>query len=439
MTLQEGMMKIMHNFLTLYGYELKKIFKRRIVLNTLVILTMVVLYVNIAGPLGTMHSWSDDEGNIITMNGFEWIADQKAKTEELNGQIIDDTLLDKVKEAYKGVYRAEYSVQTNDGSGYGYRQTFVELVDDEEDEESAAMKADRQRSQDIYQPIYYYIQRVTGFYDNVHTVDADFLYQTRQEYLLETEWAHLMMTDKEKEYWIEREDDIERPFTYNYAGSWNDMLDNFIYINMVLVLAIVICLSNVFSDEHLKRTDQQILCSKHGKGRFYFAKTAAGLTFGVICSVFMFLVFVVSDICVYGPEGSSVVVQLYRPLCSRGLTMGQAVFLLGGFCIILGIVYSILAMFLSEAVKNAVAVMAIMTGGMLLTMLIQIPYQHRAISQVYSLLPTRILNVEQLWDGRLLTVLGLHLTNYQTAVILYIVTGALLIWRGNRIWQRIKN
>ena len=432
------MMKTMRNFFTLYGYELKKIVKRRIALITMGILTAVVLYVNIAGPLNTTHSWSDNEGNRISMNGFEWIADQKVKTEELNGQILDDALLDKVKDAYKNVYRQEYNVQTDDGSGYGYSQTINGIFTDD-GEESDEEKRAAEKKRDIYKPIYDYIQRVTGLYDNVHNIDAGSLYQARQEYLLEQEWAHLMMTDAEKEYWMEQEDDIERPFTYNYAGSWNQMLGDFIYINMILVLAITICLSNIFSDEHLKRTDQQILCSKHGKGRFFFAKIAAGLTFGVICSALIFLVFVVSDICVYGPEGSSVVIQLYRPLCSRGLTMGQTVFLLGGICIILGIVYSILTMFLSDAVKNAVAVMAIMTGGMLLTMLIQIPYQRRFVSQVYSLLPTRILNVEQLWDGRLLTIFGLHFTNYQTAVILYIVIGALLIWRGNRTWQKLKN
>ena len=431
-------MKIMHNFLTLYGYELKKLFKRRIVLITLGILTAVVLYLNIAGPLNTTHSWSDNEGNIIRMNGFEWIADQKAKTEELNGQRIDDALLDEVKDAYKNVYREEYIVETDDGSGYGYRQTVTGIfTDDGEESDEEKRAADRKR--EIYKPIYDYIQRVTGFYDNVHNIDADSLYQRRQEYLLEQEWAHLMMTDKEKKYWMGQEDDIERPFTYNYAGSWNTILDEFIYINMILVLAVTICLSNIFSDEHLRRTDQQILCSKHGKGRFFSAKTAAGLTFGVMCSVLLFFVYVVSLMCVYGPEGSSVVIQLYRPLCSRGLTMGQAVFLLGGIYIILGSIYSILAMFLSEAVKNAVAVMAIMTGGMLLTMFIQIPYQYRFVSQVYSLLPTRILNVEQLWDGRLLTIFGLHLTNYQTAVILYVVAGALLVWKGNRIWQKLKN
>lgn len=428
----------MQNFFTLYGYELKKLFKRRIVLITLGILVAVVLYVNIGGILNTTHSWSDGEGNIIRMNGFEWIADQKDKTEELNGQVIDDAFLDEVKDAYKNVYRQEYNVQTDDGSGYGYGQKITGIFTDD-GEESAEEKKAADKKREIYEPIYKYIQRVTGYYDNVHNIDADSLYRTRQEYLLEQEWAHLMMTDAEKEYWMAREDGIDNPLIYNYAGSWNTMLDDFIYINMILVLAITICLSNIFSDEHLRRTDQQILCSKHGKGRFFYAKTAAGLTFGVLCSVLMFLVFVVSDICVYGPEGSSVVIQLYRPLCSRSLTMGQTVFLLGGIYIILGIVYSILAIFLSEAVRNAVAVMAIMTGSMLMTMFIQIPYQHRVISQAYSLLPTRILNVEQLWDGRLLTVFGLHLTNYQTAIVLYVIVGALLIRRGNHIWQKLKN
>ena len=95
----------MNNFCTLYGYELKKILKRRIAVNTLAVLTLAAIYVNIAGRLNTVYSWTDNEGNQIKMNGLEWIADQKEKTKELNGQVIDDELLDQVKKAYKNVYR----------------------------------------------------------------------------------------------------------------------------------------------------------------------------------------------------------------------------------------------------------------------------------------------------------------------------------------------
>lgn len=422
----------MNNFRTLYGYELKKIVKRRIAINTLAVLTLMMIYLNIGGRLNTTHSWTDNEGNQITMNGFEWIADQKEKTRELNGQVIDDELLAKVKEAYKNVYTNEYY----GGEGSGYRSmTVVEHGDEEEsiEEAEAAVK-----NQELYNPIYAYIRSLTGFYDAVHMISEETLYESRQDNLLEQEWAHLYLTEAERLYWTERENGVEKPFTYGYAKSWNDMLESFMFANMMLVMAIAICLSSVFADEHLKRTDQLILCSRHGKGRLFFAKMAASITFGAACSVFMFIIFLLSAILVYGAEGSNVVIQICKPICSRSLTMGQAVFLMGGMYIVLGMVYSVLTIFLSEAVKSAIAVMGIMAGGMLFTLAYQIPYAHRVASQIYNLLPTRILNVEQLWDGRLVTVFGLHLTNYQTAIILYVVVSVLLVWQGNRIWKKLK-
>ena len=421
----------MNNFLILYGYELKKILKRRITINTLAALTLVVIYLNIGGTLNTTHSWSDEEGNIITMNGFEWLAYQKEKTMELNGQVIDDELLDKVKEAYKNVYVTEYQSET----GIGYRS----MTEAQDEGESAEEKEAAIRNQELYSPIYEYIRKFTGFYDAVHLIREETLYESRQDYLLEREWTFLHLTESERMYWAEREKDVKKPFTYGYAEGWNEMLDSFMYANIMLVLAIVICLSGVFADEHLKRTDQLILCSKHGKGRLFFAKTAASITFGVVCSAFMFLIFLLSAVVVYGAEGGNIVIQICKPLCSRSLTMAQAVFLMGRIYIVLGIVYSILAIFLSEAAKSAIAVIGIIFGSMLFTMAYQIPYAHRVTSQMYDLLPTRILNVEQLWDDRLVTVFGFHLTNYQTAIIFYVVASVLLIWKGNRIWQKMRN
>lgn len=422
----------MNNFLTLYRYELKKIVNRRIVINTLAALTLIIIYINIAGTLNTAHSWTDNEGNVIKMNGFEWLADQKEKTKELNGQVIDDALLDKVREAYKNVYREEYQGEV----GGGYRSmTIVKHGDGKESKEEAEAAI---RSQELYNPIYAYIRSLTGFYDAVHMIREETLYESRQDNLLEHEWAHLHLTKSERLYWTERENDVAKPFTYGYAKSWDEMLDSFMYANIMLILAIAICLSGVFSDEHLKRTDQLILCSRHGKGRIYLAKTAASITFGIVCSAFLFIIFLLSALIVYGAEGSNIVIQICRPLCSRNLTMGQAVFLMGGMYIVLGIVYSILTIFLSEAVKSAIAVIGIMMGSMLFTMAYQIPYAHRMASQIYELLPTRILNVEQLWDGRLVSAFGLYLTNYQAALILYVAAGTLLIWNGNRIWQKLR-
>ena len=429
----------MRNFLTLYGYELKKIMKRRIVLYTLIILVFTAIYQIVWTPLTSSHTWVDVNGNAISMSHLEYLMDQKEKTKVLSGRTVDDTLINEVRDAYKNVYRQEYQISTKTGGGSGYRET-IEIEDAEIGENATKEDAAAAiRKQEIYQPIYGYIRQLTGYYDAVHTIDADSLYQARLDNLIKLHWANLLLKEEETAYWTAREDELTKPFTYGYAEGWDQMLDEFIYLNLMLILGIVICLSNIFSDEYLKRTDQLISCSRYGKGKFFFSKIAAGVTFGLICSVLLFATSLVSAVCIYGAEGSSVVIQVCRPLCSRNLTMGQTVFLLGGIYVIAGVMYSFLAMILSAAVKNGIAVMGMMTGGMLLTMLVQVSYQHRLASQIHNLLPTMILNVEQLWDDRLLSIFGLHFTNYQTALILYVVAGVLLIWKGNCIWQKLKN
>lgn len=423
----------MHNFLTLYGYELKKIFKRKIACFTLIIMVLTAVYIIVWPQLTSTHSWSDEAGNITSMTHLEYLKCQKAKTEALNGQAIDDTLLNQVKEAYKNVYREEHYIQTEEGSGYGYRQTVIETVDDEK--ESAEEKEAAIRNQETYRPIYDYIKRLTGFYDAVHTIDADALYQARTDNILKPYQAELLLTEKEKEYWTAKDAAIQKPFTYGYADGWNEMLYTFTYLNLISLISISVCLSNVFSEEHQKRTDQLILSSRYGKTRLYYAKMAAGATFGLLCSMLLFTTTLISCIGLYGAEGSNIIIQLYEPLCSRGLTMGQAVFFFGGVFIIISILYSILVMFLSEAVGNGIAVMGIMVSAMFFSILIQVPYRHRVASQIYNLLPTVILNVQQLWDNRLVIVFDMHFTNYQTAIILFFIAGILLILKGGRIYK----
>lgn len=52
------------------------------------------------------------------------------------------------------------------------------------------------------------------------------------------------------------------------TGGWESILDSFLTLSFEIVLAVTISLSDIFSDEHVKKTDQLILCSKYGKKNF---------------------------------------------------------------------------------------------------------------------------------------------------------------------------
>ena len=155
----------------------------------------------------------------------------------------------------------------------------------------------------------------------------------------------------------------------------------------------------------------------------------------MVSDVVLILAASITTLCVYGMEGYDRAVQIYLPMCSWNLTIGQAALLMGLVCVIASIFYSIIAMFLSEAIKNGVAVMGIMTGSLIFTMLVEVPYRYRVLSQIYGLLPTVLTRVWQLWDDRLVKVGSVYLTNFQIAPIIYIVLGGLLIVWGNRIYK----
>lgn len=52
------------------------------------------------------------------------------------------------------------------------------------------------------------------------------------------------------------------------TSGWESILDSFLTLSFEIVLTVTISLSDIFSDEHVKKTDQLILCSKYGKKNF---------------------------------------------------------------------------------------------------------------------------------------------------------------------------
>ena len=402
----------MNNFFALYTYELKKILKRKIVWITMGILIAIAVFMGIVEPLTSTYSVTTG-GTTVQMSGFEYLSDKKETDQMLDGQKIDDALLEKVAEAYQRRHVLE------EGSGITITEEFVE---------------GQSQKQKQYEEIYNYVYYVTGDYEAIHSIDADTLYQTRID-KLQNEWNTQLLTEGEKEYWLEKESGIEQPYTYGYAGGWERVLTEVLTVNFMIFLAIAICLANVFSEEHLRKTDQVILCSKYGKRSLFYSKVAAGVTFGLVSGVVLILAASITTLCVYGMEGYDRAVQIYLPMCSWNLTIGQAALLMGLVCVIASIFYSIIAMFLSEAIKNGVAVMGIMTGSLIFTMLVEVPYRYRVLSQIYGLLPTVLTRVWQLWDDRLVKVGSVYLTNFQIAPIIYIVLGGLLIVWGNRIYK----
>lgn len=203
-------------------------------------------------------------------------------------------------------------------------------------------------------------------------------------------------------------------------------------------IMIAVCLANVFAEEHMRKTDQLILCTRYGKNRCYFAKVVAGITFGVVSGGISFFVTTITILMLYGAEGKDVLIQILFPSCSRDRTVGQVVILFAVIYVIVCLLWSILTLFLSEATKNGVAVTGIITGVLFIAMILEIPYSYRVLSQVWEWFPVRLMAIWQLGDNRLVKILGIYLNNFEAATLLYLLTCVLLVFWGKCIYQKFQ-
>ena len=207
-------------------------------------------------------------------------------------------------------------------------------------------------------------------------------------------------------------------------------------INYMLFLLLTISLSNVFSVEYFRKTDGIILCSRYGKKQLYFAKIFAGITFSVISAILIFGVALFSNILVYGANGFQAKLQIAFPLSSWNMSVGESILVLFISLIAISVLYGGTVMLLSEVLKSSVAVMAIPIGITLLTMMVDVPYPFRLASQIYDLLPTNLLVKWELWDDRLICILGKYFINYQIAPIVYLLLAFFIIAIGKIIYQK---
>ncbi|MBE5877931.1 MAG: hypothetical protein E7290_13750 [Lachnospiraceae bacterium] len=410
----------MNNFGSLYTYELKKICKRRLVCVTLGIMMLMLVLMYLVGPLTETWTMFDGEKD-IQMKGYEYAVYEKEKAQKLAGLKIDDALLEEVKEAYSGVYKEHLddSLSVN------------MLVSEATDEEQKDFIQKRLQ----YDQIYLFVSCVTGNYNSVHNMTEDALYQIRENQYQERETG-LRLSKQEKAYWAEQDSMIEKPFTYGYVGGWDKILDEMMMLNFMLILTIGICLANVFSEEHSRKTDQLILCSKHGKNVLQYAKLAAGATFGLGCGIIFLGFMVICALGIYGADGFDVAFQIAFPNCARNMTIGQMVLIRSAIFLASSILYSVIVMSLSEILKNGVVVMGIMLGAVYFTLLFNVPYEHRAFSQLYNLIPIRLLSGENAADYRLTQIGNLFFTNYQSGLILYLFISLVLIMIVNRCYKR---
>lgn len=163
----------------------------------------------------------------------------------------------------------------------------------------------------------------------LYTDGSDHLYNLRRD-TNEMIWEAHNLTDDEKAYLSDQEDSLSTPYIYEYCGSYKSILSSTVILTIMISFLTAICIPPVSADEHSRRTDQVILCTRFGRRPAFLAKIIAAASFAMCAVLLLFASAAVPSFLIYGTEGFQAQIQVSLPGCSWDLTMGQAVLILTG-------------------------------------------------------------------------------------------------------------
>lgn len=395
----------MKNFGVLYCYELKKLLKRKMAWIMVLVLAAIMVYA--AWPTktsgGTSFSLTDQAGN--TISEYVSAEEQRRLRQEgelqISGQIMDDQFFQSVREASAG--NGQYIIKDNfDLDSYFY------LVDNR-----------------YYQP--YSIIKYNMDLDPAGITEEQF-YQERQR-TIDMQLSEL--TDSEIAYWQAMEAQVEKPFVYRYSDGYQDIVLNAFGLYSVIPLIAAVCLCGVFSEERRTRTDALIFSSRQGRFPQYLAKVLAGVTVTLAAVLFVIGVDVVVVLLTRGYEGFDAALQMWNPISSLPITMGQAALITVRLLLLYGLLSGGITMLISVLTQNTVAAIA----GPVLLMLGQ--SWLRLDVQPAEYLPNQMFNtLPSFRNFHLVNFFGVYLNNLQFGFIVYGTLAVILTalcWLG---WRR---
>ncbi|WP_455717569.1 ABC transporter permease subunit [Anaerosporobacter sp.] len=391
----------------LVGFEIKKILKRKSTWVAFIVLLLMQLYLALSGNIGA--TYVDDK--FVETHAKRNQIDRKNGL-SLSGRNIDDTLLHEMQNAYAKV---------------GDMGSIEYLLSD-------TYQSEVRPYSEIYTLINSWISDTSY---QIFDLTEEELYQIKRN-KQENMYEFYDLSEKERAYWDEKEEKLPDTITYQYATAYLSLVDmNGPYMTcMLITFLIAICMINVFIEEHNKKTDQLILCTRYGRQKQYFAKIIAGSLVALIATSIFAGVSIIGNFICYGTEGFNAMIQTTTEFWySYDLSVGEALIIMLGILILASVLVSIFAMVFAELLHNSIGAMAVIVGGLFAVRLVPIPISFGFLSQIWNMVPINLLKGNQGFvDLRLVSLFGIQLTSWQFAPILYVILGAIIVLLGKRVY-----
>ena len=371
----------MHNFGTMYRFEVRKLFCRRITVVVLIAVSLLMIAMNVA----------EYAAGTKVVNTAERV---------LSGRTVDDTLLDEMRDSI-----TPKTVTAQDGT-----QMMIGIV----------------RVEDAaYKPLMDYLTTIGGNTEKAYTMsEADL--KNRFSGVIDDALKNQNLTQAEQDYWQAKRETSSMPLTYGrLQNGWGDSVCILYVASILSMIAIAATLCGSFSGEMQLHTDAIIFSTRNGKQRLAAAKMLAGITVGMLETLVVLVACVGTQFAISGFGGGDTSVQFFFGPTAMDRKISTVFWVYSGIMLTIGLLMSVFAMCLSQMTRSAVAVIAVMMGLWLVSML-NPPYSWRLISQLCSYLPVTFLGSWTVSDYRMIGLFGHLLSILEAAPILYLLLSAAL-------------
>ena len=251
---------------------------------------------------------------------------------------------------------------------------------------------------------------------------------------------YFLLGKEERAHWQEMQERQPDKLTFEYCYAWEEIIgmQGMYFTHMLLVFFFAVTMTFVFLNEVSRNTDQIILCTKKGRSQLYAAKLLAAELVSLVTTVLFALTLMAGRFLTYGPEGFFArFTDAVAPWYPGDLTMGQCSLIFLLVLMLSSVLITLIACLLSFVTKNGVASVSVLVAGLFAARLVPIPSDFAFIGKLWNTLPINILKWDEGFsDMRLFRVPWGWLTVWQTALILYAVCIAALIFAGKRIYCR---
>lgn len=396
----------MTNLGTLYCYELRKLWRKKIVWISAAIMLVLTGFIIGAPLLGTYVV-----DGVVVDNHYHMFQVDRDYQKALEGRLIDQTLLEEMKAGYDKIPAGadRYSITEE-------YQTYARP----------------------YSAVFNYVREAGGMTVSearAWQADEQELY-LRHKQLLKTDWQDFSLTEQEKEFWRCQEEKLSQPVTFRYIEGYVYLFQALNTIGLMILVGVTICLAGTFTEEHIRKTDQLILSSRYGRQTIYWAKILSGISFSILYALLLIVPAFCLSLFLYGAEGFTASFQLLYPAYSYPLSVGGAILLSYLMIVLAGVITGVFVMMLSELLRSNIGTLSVVVGMIMLTLFFNVPEQYRVMSQLWDYLPSEFVAVWSIFGRRTVPMFGTCLTAWQACPILYILCGALIAFAGRSVYVR---